>query len=54
MLAGGVTTTFPLDDGPGPSNTNRNLRWFNSLGVSGSIVNAVVGGVVANQWANRR
>lgn len=53
LTAGGVTRTFPLQDGPGANNTNRDVCWYASDGASGKIANAIVGGTVANIWANR-
>lgn len=53
ITAGGVTTTFPLQDGPGVSSTNRNLAYVKSDGTGGVISNAIVNGTVANVWANR-
>lgn len=53
ITTGGVTKHFPLQDGPGSSNTNRNIAWVASDGTSGVISNAIVNGTVANIWANR-
>jgi len=47
------TKTFPLQDGPGTSNTNRDVAWYASNGTGGVIANAIVNGTVANIWANR-
>lgn len=53
ITTGGVTTYFPLQDGPGSSNTNRNVAYYKSDGTYGVISNAIVNGTVANIWANR-
>jgi len=53
ITTGGVTTYFPLQDGPGSSNTNRNLAYYKSDGTYGVVSNAIVNGTVANIWANR-
>lgn len=53
FTAEGVTKTYPLQDGPGTSNTNRNIAWYGSNGTGGVISNAVLGGSVASQWSNR-
>lgn len=49
----GVTTYFPLQDGPGSSNTNRNLAYVKSDGTGGVISNAIVNGTVSTIWGNR-
>jgi hypothetical protein len=49
----GVRRTFPLQDGPGSSNTNRDLHWYASDGTGGVVAGAIIGGTVANIWANR-
>lgn len=53
ITTGGHTTYFPLQDGPGSSNTNRNIAWYKSDGTYGVINNAIVNGTIANIWANR-
>jgi hypothetical protein len=49
----GVTTYFPLQDGPGSSNTNRDIAWVKSDGTGGVISNAIVNGTVSTIWGNR-
>lgn len=51
LTYGGVTYYFPLQDGPGSSNTNRNIAWCASNGTGGVISNALSGGTVADIWA---
>lgn len=53
FTTGGVTKTFPLQEGPGTGNTNRTIYWVGSDGTSGSITNGITGGTVSNIWANR-
>jgi hypothetical protein len=53
ITTGGVTTYFPLQDGPGSSNTNRNLAYVKSDGTGGVISNAIVNGTVSTIWGNR-
>jgi len=53
ITTGGVTTYFPLQDGAGSSNTNRDLSYIKSDGTYGVVSNAIVNGTVANIWANR-
>jgi hypothetical protein len=53
ITTGGVTTTFPLQEGPGSSNTNRNIHFVKSDGTGGVVTNAIVNGTVSNIWANR-
>jgi hypothetical protein len=53
ITTGGVTTHFPLQDGPGSSNTNRNLSYIKSDGTYGVVSNAIVNGTVATIWGNR-
>jgi len=52
ITTGGVTKYFPLQGGPGTSNTNRDVHWVGSDGTSGVISNAIVNGTVSNIWAN--
>lgn len=49
----GVTTYFPLQDGPGSSDTNRDVAWVKSDGTGGVISNAIVNGTVSTIWGNR-
>ena len=49
----GVTTYFPLQDGPGSSNTNRDIAWVKSDGTGGVTSNAIVNGTVSTIWGNR-
>lgn len=49
----GSTTYFPLQDGPGSSNTNRDIAWVKSDGTGGVISNAIVNGTVSTIWGNR-
>jgi len=49
----GVTTYFPLQDGPGSSNTNRDIAWVKSDGTGGVISSAIVNGTVSTIWGNR-
>lgn len=51
LTYGGVTYYFPLQDGPGTSNTNRNIAWCASNGTGGVISNALVDGTVSDIWA---
>jgi len=53
ITTGGVTTYFPLQDGPGSSNTNRDIAWVKSDGTGGVISNAIVNGTVSTIWGNR-
>lgn len=53
ITTGGVTKYFPLQGGPGTSNTNRDLHWVGSDGTGGVVSGAIVNGTVANIWANR-
>jgi hypothetical protein len=53
ITTGGVTKYFPLQGGPGTSNTNRDLHWVDSAGSGGVVSGAIVNGTVANIWANR-
>lgn len=53
ITTGGVTTFFPLQEGPGTLNTNRNIHFVRSDGTGGVVTNAIVNGTVANIWANR-
>ena len=53
ITTGGVTTYFPLQDGPGSSNTNRDLSYIKSDGTYGIVSNAIVNGTVSTIWANR-
>lgn len=53
VTTGGVTKIFPLQDGPGANNVNRNLSWIGSDGTGGVINSALVGGTVSAIWANR-
>lgn len=53
ITTGGVTTYFPLQDGPGSSNTNRDLAYIKSDGTYGVVANAIVNGTVSTIWANR-
>ena len=53
ITTGGVTRFFPLQDGIGAAGTNRNLSWVGSDGSGGVLSNALVGGTLANVWANR-
>lgn len=53
ITTGGVTRFFPLQDGIGTAGTNRNVSWIGSDGTGGTIANAIVGGTLANVWANR-
>lgn len=49
-IDGGITV--PLQDGPGGSNTNRDVAWFN--GSSGGVVaGAIVNGTVSTIWGTR-
>lgn len=48
----GVTRFFPLQEGPGTANTNRNVHWVGSDGAGGVISNAIVNGTVSTMWAN--
>jgi len=52
ITTGGVTKYFPLQEGPGTANTNRNIHWVGSDGTGGVISNAIVNGTVSNIWAN--
>lgn len=45
--------TFPMQDGPGTSNTNRDLAWVGSDGTGGVISGAIVNGTVATIWGTR-
>ena len=53
VTVAGVTTYFPLQDGPGSSNTNRDIAWVKSDGTGGIISNAIVNGTVSTIWVNR-
>lgn len=53
ITTGGVTTIFPIQAGPGSSNTNRDLHFIRTDGTGGVVSNAIVGGSVAAIWANR-
>jgi hypothetical protein len=53
ITTGGVTTYFPLQDGPGSSNTNRDLSYIKSDGTYGVVSNAIVNGTVSTIWGNR-
>jgi len=53
ITTGGATTYFPLQDGPGSSNTNRDIAWVKSDGTGGVISNAIVNGTVSTIWGNR-
>ncbi len=53
ITSNGVTTYFPLQDGAGTSNTNRDLAYVRDNGTYGVVTNAIVNGTVANIWANR-
>ena len=53
ITAGGVTTYFPLQDGPGSSSTNRDIAWVKSDGTGGVVSNAIVNGTVSTIWGNR-
>jgi hypothetical protein len=53
ITTGGVTTHFPLQDGPGSSNTNRDLSYIKSDGTYGVVSGAIVNGTVSTIWANR-
>jgi len=53
ITTGGVTKRFPLQEGPGTDNTNRNLYWVASDGTNGTVSGAIVGGTVSTIWANR-
>lgn len=53
ITTGGVTTYFPLQEGPGSSNTNRDLYYVKSDGTYGKIAGAIVNGTVSNIWSNR-
>lgn len=53
ITTGGITTHFPLQDGPGSSNTNRNLSFIRSNETFGIVSNAIVNGTVSTIWANR-
>lgn len=53
ILQSGATTYFPVQDGPGAGNTNRNIAWVKSDGTGAVITNAIIGGTVATLWANR-
>jgi len=52
ITTGGVTKTFPLQEGPGTANTNRDRYWIGSDGTSGVVSNADVNGTVASINAN--
>lgn len=47
ITTGGVTTTFPLQEGEG-----RDLGWWATDGTKGVLSGAIVGGTLANIWAN--
>jgi hypothetical protein len=47
ITTGGVTKTFPLQDGKGTDETNRDISWFGSDGSGGVIADAIVNGTVA-------
>lgn len=49
----GVTTYFPLDHGPGASNTNRTIWYLRDDGTYGEVANAIVNGTVSTIWSNR-
>lgn len=51
LTYGGVTYYFPLQDGPGSANANRNIAWVASNGTGGVIANALVGGTVDALWS---
>jgi hypothetical protein len=53
ITTGGVTTYFPLQGGPGSSNTNRDVHWVASDGTYGVVANAITSGTVSTIWANR-
>jgi len=53
ITTGGVTTYIPLQDGPGSSNTNRDIAWVKSDGTGGIISSAIVNGTVSTIWGNR-
>ena len=52
QFIGSVTKYFPLQEGPGTSNTNRDVHWIGSDGTSGVISGAIVNGTVSTIWAN--
>jgi len=52
ITTGGVTKYFPLQGGPGTSNTNRDVHWVGSDGTGGVVSGAIVNGTVSNIWAN--
>ncbi len=51
LTYGGVTYYFPLQDGPGSTNTNRNIAWVASNGTGGVISNALTNGTVTGWWS---
>jgi acetyl esterase/lipase len=53
ITTGGVTTDFALQDGPGASNTNRNVAYTKSDGTGGIVTNAIVNGTVSTIWGTR-
>lgn len=53
LTTGGLTTYFPLQDGPGSSNTNRDLAFIRSDNTYGVVSSAITNGTVSTMWANR-
>jgi hypothetical protein len=53
ITTAGVTKYFPLQGGPGSSNTNRDVHWVASDGTYGVVANAITNGTVSTIWANR-
>jgi surface protein len=53
ITTAGVTKYFPLQGGPGSSNTNRDVHWVADDGTYGVVANAITNGTVSTIWANR-
>lgn len=51
ITTGGVTYYFPLQDGPGSTNTNRDIAWVATDGTGGIIASALVNGTVSEIWS---
>lgn len=52
ITVGGITTYFPLQDGPGTNSNNRSIAYVRSDGTGGMVSSAIVGGTVSSIWAN--
>ena len=52
LSVGGVTYYWPLCEGPGSGNTNRDIHYLKSDNTSGVLASAIVNGTVSTIWAN--